>query len=284
MRRYTQTDDEILSQLSSLDASWQDEHASKIIGFLLGLPNDPELAIVQIEKILETDFRCGEDVTRLFLDMSADDFRAARKTELGEGGIGVTRFKKDRAAFMGALAKMGLGDSLSAVIHRPLHWTDILVERLKAGRGSAVKGQARGLAFETATESVVEAVFGKGGYDVRCRFVRRDGPTNTEKADFAIPTKQDPKILIEAKAYGATGSKQTDVIGDITRIAALKRHDTALIVVTDGVTWNERVSDLRKLVKLQNQGIIARIYTTQMFPELKTDLEDLRRDHHIDPL
>ena len=128
----------------------------------------------------------------------------------------------------------------------------------------------------------MKSVFGPEGYHVRCRFVGKNGDeTETEKADFAIPSRQEPRILIEAKAYGATGSKQTDVIGDIGRIAAQKRPDTALLVVTDGITWNDRVNDLRKLVQMQNRGIIARIYTTLMFDELRKDLEDLRADHHL---
>lgn len=54
--------------------------------------------------------------------------------------------------------------------------------------------------------------------------------------------------MIEAKSCGATGSKQTDVIGDIQRIASQKRDDTALLVVTDGITWNDRGIDLRKKI------------------------------------
>ena len=73
-------------------------------------------------------------------------------------------------------------------------------------------------------------------YDARCRFTGATG-ISTEKTDFAIPSKDDPGILIEAKAYGATGSKQTDVLGDITRIVNEKRDDTQFLLVTDGITF-----------------------------------------------
>jgi hypothetical protein len=281
MQRYRQTESEILSNLTKLESSWQDAHALKIIGHLSALPTDTEQALIKIEEILDEDFDCGADIVRLVLDLSADEFRAARRGVLGSG-IGIIRFRQDKAAYMKALGELGLSQALHEAIHRPLHWSDILVERLKAGRGSAIKGQKRGLSFENSAEAVVKSVFGPGGYDIRCRFVGRNGrETETEKADFAIPTRQDPRILIEAKAYGATGSKQTDVIGDIQRIAAQKRDDTALLVVTDGITWNDRVNDVRKLVHMQNCGTIARIYTTRMFGELQKDLEDLRRDHHL---
>lgn len=88
---------------------------------------------------------------------------------------------------------------------------------------------------------------------IRCRFT---GATSlsTEKADFAIPSASDPAILIEVKAYGATGSEQPDVLGDIARIVEQKRHDTVFILVKDGITWKQRSNDLRKLVALQNEG------------------------------
>ena len=94
-------------------------------------------------------------------------------------------------------------------------------------------------------------------------------------------SKQDPGILIEAKAYGATGSKQTDVLGDITRIVNEKRDDTHFLLVTDGITWRDRTSDLSKLVTLQNRGKITRIYTQSMADQLEADLKLLKREHGL---
>ena len=93
--------------------------------------------------------------------------------------------------------------------------------------------------------------------------------------------KKDPAILIEAKAYGATGSKQTDVLGDITRIVNEKRGDTHFLLVTDGVTWRERVNDLRRLIELQNHGKITRIYTQSMADRLESDLKQLKQEHGL---
>ena len=38
------------------------------------------------------------------------------------------------------------------------------------------------------------------------------------------------------KGYAATGSKMSDIIGDLDAIIGAKRHDTALLFVTDGTT------------------------------------------------
>ncbi|MCH8475240.1 MAG: hypothetical protein LAT55_08430 [Opitutales bacterium] len=98
------------------------------------------------------------------------------------------------------------------------------------------------------------------------------------KRPTAIPAAADPAILIEVKAYGATGSKQTDILGDIERIVNQKRHDTHFILVTDGITWKQRSSDLQKLIALQNEGKIFKIYTKTMALELKEDLVTLKEE------
>jgi hypothetical protein len=175
---------------------------------------------------------------------------------------------------------MGLLERMAEAVNRPLVWHDILVERLKGGRGSAIKGQSRGRSLEDFVEQLVVQVFGENSYDARCQFRGATG-TSSEKADFAIPAKSDPGILIEVKAYGATGSKQTDVLGDISRIVKQKRHDTHFLLVTDGITWRERTSDLGKLVELQNVGKITRIYTQSMAEQLEGDLWQLKREHGL---
>ncbi len=218
---------------------------------------------------------------RLILDMSKDEFSIALSAGLGESGAGIKRYRSDREAFLSAVEQLGASAAMGNLVSAPVSWRDLLVERLKSGRGSAIKGQARGRFLEDFTEGIVKRVFSEVGYDARCRFVGSTG-TSTEKADFAIPSKEDPRILIEVKAYGATGSKQTDILGDISRIADEKRHDTHLLLVTDGITWRARLNDLRKLVTMQNSGLIARVYTVKMADSFEADLRELRRDHGLD--
>jgi len=68
-----------------------------------------------------------------------------------------------------------------------------------------------------------------------------------------------------------------NVLGDIFRIVEQKRDDTAFLLVTDGISWKARASDLRKIVELQNLGKIRRIYTMAMSAELKADLISLKQ-------
>lgn len=287
MRRKRQRLEDILQSLAPIEASWLDPFALEVVRRFERIPAKEKYGIAEIESILEPPteirdsslspsehFEVGLTVVRLFLDMSRDEFQVALRSALGPG-IGIKRFHSDRAAYISAIVGLGLPARMIAVIGEPVSWVDVLKERLKSGRGSAIKGQQRGRAVEDKVEDIVREIFGDDGYDRRCRFRGATG-VSTEKCDFAIPTRDDPEILVEAKGYGATGSKQTDVLGDITRIVAEKRHDTTFLLVTDGVPWLARQSDLRKLLDLQNQGQIARIYTLSMTEALREDLKLLK--------
>ena len=227
-------------------------------------------------------FTAGLTVIRLFLDLSKDEFEAALRTVIGAGGIGIKRYRKNKGEFLAGLETLGVLTCMQDVVGSPVSWPDILIERIKSGRGSAIKGQQRGRQIEDFAEGCVIEVFGRGNYDSRCRFLGASGRRG-EKCDFAIPSKDDPEILIEAKGYGATGSKQSDVLGDVTRIVGEKRHDTTLLLVTDGTMWRPRQSDLKKIIDLQNLGQIDRIYTRNMRRELVEDLTTLKQEKGIRP-
>jgi len=290
MKRYRQTLDEILEQLSPVETSWRDDHADAVIQRLQQIPQQARYTRADLLKLLDAKdtpegvkpkdyFEAGLTAIRLFLDLSKDELKAHLRERLG-GTLGITRVRQDPDGVCAALEEMEILSRMAVTINTPVGWRDLLTERLKGGRGSAIKGQRRGRRLENFVEQKLIRIFGPGSYNVRCRFTGATG-TSTEKTDFAIPSKDDPAILIEAKAYGATGSKQTDVLGDITRIVHEKRDDTHVLLITDGITWHDRSSDLNKLVTLQNQGKIARIYTQSMAGQLEADLTQLKAEHGL---
>jgi hypothetical protein len=281
VQRYRQTLEGILAVVSAIGTSWMDEHSAAVIAAITALPEKPVYTRDDIASMFEPDLDAGLTAIRLFLGFSKDEFVIMLRDAMGEAGAGITRFRKDREGFLAGIDNLGVLETISGLVNKPVSWRDMLVERLKYGRGSAIKGQKRGRSLEDFAEQIVKRVFGDGGYDTRCRFVGATG-LSTEKADFAIPNKEDPRILIEVKGYGATGSKQTDVLGDVERIVNQKRSDTHLLLVTDGVTWRSRQSDLSKLVDWQNKGRIARIYTQLMAADLEADLRQLRLDHSLE--
>ncbi len=280
MERHRQTLEEIAATLGPVQTTWRDAHADAVIRNLDRFPDKVGSFGDALSSLLREDFDAGLTTIRLVLDLSDDEFRGALRETLGARAVGVRAFEADPQGFVGAIERMGFGTRIAELTRLPVTWRDVLIERLKSGRGSAIKGQRRGRALEDFVEEILVAIFGPTGYKSRCRFKGRSG-TSTAKADFAIPTAADPSILIESKAYGATGSKQTDILGDAADIVSQKRHDTQFFLVTDGVTWRDRMSDLRKLVEMQNEGAIAGIYTQAMRGQLIEDLGELKRFHRL---
>lgn len=276
MQVINQSLDELSKSLSPLDVNWMDKTAENVIAMLTAIPQKAAYDREDIGDLLDKNFDEGILACRLFLGLSKDNMDAALKSQLEPGGSGVTRFKNDRETFLDALVDLGLLERMEVMVNHQPVWSDILVERLRSGRGSAVSGQKRGRGLEDFAEGIVKEVFGVGNYEVRCSFI---GPTGKQaKCDIAIPNKAAPRIVIESKGYGATGSKMTDIIGDVDAIIENKRHDTAFLFVTDGLSWKARLSDLRKVVQRQNQGLITRIYTMQMRQEFLADLQTLKQE------
>ena len=267
---------EILDSLQALTVEWQDDVARRVIERIRLLPVKAAYTEEDVRGILEEgDFDDGLLILRLFLGFSKDQFSGLLLSALGEGGTGIKRYRRDTVGFLTALTDLGVLEAMAAETNRQVHWSDTLVERLRSGRGSAMSGQKRGRAVEDFAEQIIRTVFDHR-FATRVTFVGRQ--SRTAKCDFAIPSRDNPRILVEAKGYGATGSKMTDVIGDIEKIIAAKRSDTAFLFFTDGLTWKQRRSDLRKVIQYQNNGDITRVYTSAMAAQFESDLRQLKRE------
>lgn len=278
MQRVVQSLSDILANLKPLTVDWQDPTAIRVIEKLKSLPVSDNYTLDDIGRLLDNDFEDGLLICRLFLGLSKDQFTASLAEALGDTGAGKSRFKRDRSGFLAGLAALGIADAMVAEVRRKAHWSDTLVERLRSGRGSAISGQRRGRGLEDFAEEKVQEVFGER-FASRSNFVGVRG--QLAKCDIAIPSMQDPRIVIESKAYGATGSKMTDVIGDIEKIISAKRSDTAFLFVTDGLSWRQRQSDLKKIVAYQNNGDITRIYTLATADMFVADLKTLKTEMGI---
>lgn len=276
MKVVSQTLEEVLGSLSPLDVDWMDESAAEAVAKITDIPKKDSYGVADIAQLFDGSFDVAILCARLFLAKSKDKMDEDLRRLFGAGGHGVKRYQQDPSAYLAVLDTLGLTKAMATTINYEPVWSDILVERLRSGRGSAIQGQRRGRGLEDFAEALVKEVFGEGGYETRCTFTGADG--KAAKCDIAIPSRARPRVLIESKAYGATGSKMTDIIGDLDAIIDAKRHDTTLLFVTDGTTWEARTSDLRKIVTRQNEGKIARIYTTKMREQFIADLRVLRAE------
>jgi DpnII restriction endonuclease len=277
MRFIKQTKKEILESLSALTVEWRDDVARRVIDHIEQIPIKATYDRDDIKEIFSGDFEDGKLICRLFLKLSKDSFTAVLKEGLGKGGLGIQRYTKEQDKYIDALVTLGLLDAMADHTNGEPKWSDVLVERLRSGRGSAISGQKRGRGLEDVVEDIIKDIY--TDYETRCKFVgMRD---QRAKCDFAIPSKKNPCILIEVKGYGATGSKMSDVVGDMDAIITAKRPDTKLLLFTDGLTWTQRQSDLSSLVDRQNNGLITMIYTTKMKQQFEADLTTLKGEYGL---
>ena len=87
------------------------------------------------------------------------------------------------------------------------------IERLRSGRGKAIKGQKRGRGLEDFAEAIVRRFS-----EINSKHVAIHRPAG-QKVEMRLrhSVAKSRSILIEPKGYGATGSKMTDILGDINR-------------------------------------------------------------------
>jgi hypothetical protein len=148
MQVIQQTLDDLVASLGPLPVEWMDEIAANAIARLTAIPVKENYGRTDVAALLEGDFEEGILCCRLFLALSKDSMEGALRDELGHGGIGLRRYQADREAFLDALERLGLTDAMSTTINYEPIWSDILVERLRSGRGSAIQGQRRGRGLE----------------------------------------------------------------------------------------------------------------------------------------
>src|SRR5690606_5770785 len=147
-----------------------------VIARLENFPIKPSYDTADIELLLSEDFETGTLIARLFLGLSKDAYEAELRGLLGAGGIGVKRFQSNTEEYVAVLEQLGLLGAIQEEVNRVPKWSDVLVERLRSGRGSAVAGQKRGRHVEDFVESVVQNVFGTD-YETRCTFIGQRGRT-----------------------------------------------------------------------------------------------------------
>ena len=166
---------------------------------------------------------------------------------------------------------LGLTRVATDELYRDWKYQDVLLERYKYQRGRAIKGQKRGRSLEDDVESLLKQWGTK--YIKGRTFKSRKGAMG--KADFSIPSHISPKVVIEVKGYEATGSKLTDVLGDISKIVQAKDPETRFYLVTDGIGWMRRLSDLEHIVKLHDKGEIDMIFTRKTLTSLQKELSEI---------
>ncbi|MCG8492868.1 MAG: hypothetical protein MI743_14710, partial [Sneathiellales bacterium] len=142
MKVIKQSTESVLKELSTLESDWKDETSKLIIEKLSSVKVKDQYTYVDLEEIINCnsakEFEVSLFTIGLFLGLSKDSLRTKLSSFLGRGGIGVKRYKTNKKQFLFALEKMGILSALSNSVNFKPVWSDILIERLRSGRGSAI--------------------------------------------------------------------------------------------------------------------------------------------------
>jgi hypothetical protein len=268
----------LLDELVELPSDWMDDVAAALVAHVkLSVERLRALARPITTADLAAELRDKReflDVCRLFLGMGQESVAHMLSAELGSrmGWDNLRRAAgQDPERMAQALATLKLPEIIDQHLARRWETEDVLVERYKMSRGRAIAGQRRGRGLEDQVEAVLTAA--NVSRDARTSFTGHQG--KTAKCDFAIPTKTQPKIVIEAKGFEATGSKLTDFLGDILKIIAARTPHMYFFLVTDGRGWHNRVSDLKKIVEHHQRGEIDMIYTRARLGDLAMAVQQI---------
>lgn len=150
-------------------------------------------------------------------------------------------------------------------------WTfsDVLLERHLWSRRHGAKSVGRGRNVEDEVEKVVISLGLK--YEMRTRFIGRAG--ETAPCDLAIPKGDaDALIVVAMKGFNSTGSKLTDAVGEIEKMASVRFPRQFLFVVIDGIGWLSRQADLRKIHTLWERKEIDGLYSLKHLDQFKKDI------------
>ena len=268
--------EELLAQIQPIPSEWLNAVGQQVveaIPWVIAEIGDQSVNSTLVEDLLRRN-PYSLDVFRLFLDLSQDRLANEANARGIKGDFSSIRAKCQRYAteIVELLIELGLLDAIEG--HRARAWTlqDVLLERYKQMRGRAIRAQKRGAALEEAVEEILQSLRKEVGlvYETNRSFVNRAG--QEAKADFVIPSHREPRIIIEVKGYEATGSKLTDVLGDVLKILQVKDQDTLFFFITDGVGWFRRLSDLKKVVEYHQRGEIEMIYTRKTLSQLKDEI------------
>lgn len=203
--------------------------------------------------------------------LGLEQLRAELRHKLGTSGW-IRMARQEPARLIKSLDE-AFGIVEAVRIQREKDWTfaDILIERRLWSQHRASSSMRTGRSVEDIVEGILKE-FGVQ-YDMRTVFEGRGG--QTAPCDFAIPSGgKAARIVGAAKGFDSTGSKLTDAVREIEKIADVRLPVQYVFVFVDGIGWLRRQADLRRIYDLWSTHLIDGLYTLSRVDIFR---EDLRR-------
>ncbi|MET3635568.1 hypothetical protein [Curtobacterium oceanosedimentum] len=214
----------------------------------------------------------GVPTVALVVGLSQEKLKNALKHEFGTSSWrSIAKIDPGRLSrfFDSAYGMLG---ALDQHLNRSYTFGELLVARA-GSRVSAIRAGAAGRSIEDAIEQIAMDL----GLDStsRTRFIGNGG--RTAPCDLAIPSRDQPMIVVAAKGFDSTGSKLTDAVREIEEMAAVRLPRQLCLAVVDGIGWKSRINDLRRIHRLLEDSQIDGLYTLNDLEEFRTDLREFAR-------
>lgn len=92
---------------------------------------------------------------------------------------------------------------------------------------------------------------------------------------MAIPSGgSDSLIVVGMKGFNSTGSKLTDAVTEIEKMAEVRLPRQYVFAVIDGIGWLSRQADLKRIFGLWESRKIDGLYSLQHLDLFKQDLKE----------
>ena len=172
--------------------------------------------------------------------------------------------------------QFGVVESLERQRNRSYTFGDVLAAR-GTTRTTASSAGTAGLVIEDAVEAIVQRL--GLPYEMRGRFVGRNGETGP--ADLAVPGFRDALITVACKGFDSTGSKLTAAVTEVQQMAEVRFASQYVFAVVDGIGWNARQGDFRRMYALLETHRIDGLYTLADLEALEADLRRAAERHDL---
>lgn len=268
--------DEYLASLSNLalvtDPTALTAEAATILGAAKALNELPAISVDTIATLITNH---PEFVPTLgyAVGLSREALKNTLKHHLGTSGwIAMARSSPQSIVAM-LEDEYDLMRLLEAQRGKIYEFGDVLVARAGTRLTATHAGQ-RGRRLEDEIESAARSL----GLTcaTRTRFLGRGNETGP--CDLAIPgSGQEALIVVAAKGFNSTGSKLSDAVGEVERMASIRKPTQFVMAAIDGIGWKSRQADLRRIYNLWSSGSIDGMYSLASLDRFRIDLESFSK-------
>lgn len=167
-------------------------------------------------------------------------------------------------------AEFNLVEAIKEEVTKSWTYSDVILERHLWSKKSGAQSVGRGRTVEDEVEGLVRSL--DLPYQMRTRFIGRGG--ETAPCDLAIPAgANQAMIAIGMKGFNSTGSKLTDAVVEIEKMASVRLPRQYIYAVIDGIGWLSRQADLRRIFTLWETQAIDGLYTLRNLDLFKEELK-----------